>query len=61
MGRRPRGDGLMTEIDVRGVIHHAINEFRGYDVSPLLEQLQANGKLATAVFDALKAREGFLS
>jgi hypothetical protein len=46
----------MTEIDVRSVIHHAINECTGYDVSPLLEHLQANEKLATAVLNALKAK-----
>jgi hypothetical protein len=46
----------MTEIEVHRVIHHAINEYTGYDVSPLLEHLQANEKLATAVFNTLKTK-----
>jgi hypothetical protein len=46
----------MTQDEVRSEIFHAINECTGYDVSPLLEHLQANEKLATAVFNALKAK-----
>jgi hypothetical protein len=46
----------MTEREVRNEIYIAITEHIGYEVRPLLESLQASDKLATAVFDALKAK-----
>ena len=50
------GERLMTESEVRNEIYIAITEHIGYEVRPLLESLQASDKLATAVFDALKAK-----
>jgi hypothetical protein len=41
---------------VRRGIYNTITEFRGYELRPLLEDLQASEQLAGAVLLALKAK-----